>query len=324
MEQQQDQSHASTSVPANIEGLPVPSSRRSNPNHLVNASLDGDHQEIPLPRDNTPQIQHRRPSRLLTYFQTSLTSGESARDFLARERTYFSWIRLSTWLSIASVALFLRLRLRDTDSFFKKDFTLARVNEFLPVNPLDTDSSFYQIMVEQRSLMTWNGMDPVQNALKKKMMRRFLSQQTKTMTTKISVDTNVDLSTTLGVIFFLLATSALVVGHVDYMQAERALEHADEVVPPPRRHGASSLEESEAIDERAQQQSDRQAEASRGAAVVRWHDARYAKSAHSGRLVHLTEITIALSVFATAVIILATEGSVGISGPKPEFRDVVF
>lgn len=68
-------------------------------------------------------------------------------------------------------------------------------------------------------------------------------------------------STVLGSIFFVLAVVALLVGHIDYMRCERALELADKPIPA------------------------RIADTERGgkADQIRWHDAQWAKRAHSSR-----------------------------------------
>lgn len=57
----------------------------------------------------------RRPLRAIRdFFTVQKTSSSSARDFLARERNFFSWLRLSCLLSILSASLLLQLQLPDT------------------------------------------------------------------------------------------------------------------------------------------------------------------------------------------------------------------
>lgn len=51
---------------------------------------------------------------LKSYFSTKETSSGSARDFLARERSFFSWLKLSCLLAILSASLILQLQLPDT------------------------------------------------------------------------------------------------------------------------------------------------------------------------------------------------------------------
>lgn len=48
------------------------------------------------------------------FFATDETSSGSARDFLARERNFFSWLRLSCLLAILSASLILQLQLPNT------------------------------------------------------------------------------------------------------------------------------------------------------------------------------------------------------------------
>lgn len=48
------------------------------------------------------------------FFATKQTSSSSARDFLARERNFFVWLRLSCLLAILSASLILQLQLPDS------------------------------------------------------------------------------------------------------------------------------------------------------------------------------------------------------------------
>ncbi|GAC94827.1 hypothetical protein PHSY_002400 [Pseudozyma hubeiensis SY62] len=50
------------------------------------------------------------------FFDTHETSSASARDFLARERNFFSWLKLSCLLAILSASLILQLQLPDKAS----------------------------------------------------------------------------------------------------------------------------------------------------------------------------------------------------------------
>lgn len=66
---------------------------------------------------NTTSVSGRLLSRLRTmqrFFSTHETSSGSARDFLARERNFFSWLKLSCLLAILSASIILQLRLPDT------------------------------------------------------------------------------------------------------------------------------------------------------------------------------------------------------------------
>lgn len=51
---------------------------------------------------------------LRRFFSTKQTSSSSARDFLARERNFFVWLRLSCLLAILSASILLQLQLPDT------------------------------------------------------------------------------------------------------------------------------------------------------------------------------------------------------------------
>lgn len=52
-------------------------------------------------------------SKVQEFFATRNTSASSARDFLARERNFFVWLRLSCFLAILSASLVLQLQLPD-------------------------------------------------------------------------------------------------------------------------------------------------------------------------------------------------------------------
>ncbi|TKY88905.1 hypothetical protein EX895_002146 [Sporisorium graminicola] len=58
----------------------------------------------------------RPPLKLKSFFSTKETSSGSARDFLARERNFFSWLKLSCLLAILSASLILQLQLPDLAS----------------------------------------------------------------------------------------------------------------------------------------------------------------------------------------------------------------
>lgn len=200
------------------------------------------------------------------YFQVENTSGESSRDFLgehfycfvdkvnqatylnlatARERTYFSWLRLATFLAIASVALFLRLRLRIFTSDDKSDSTTSygialaktttdrltqryaqamvkkalRKRQLVKRADFNQDSTFSSPQLILSSLSNWSD-DDNDNSEDGSLLR-----------------TNPYFSKVLGSFFFVLAVVALVVGHIDYMRCERALEEADKLVTPSHHDG---------------------------------------------------------------------------------------
>jgi len=73
------------------------------------------------------------------------------------------------------------------------------------------------------------------------------------------LDTDPIFSNVLGSIFFVLSVVALLVGHVDYMRCERALEDADKLIPQGAEDGTQSR------------------------IRIKWHNASSAKKAHSGR-----------------------------------------
>ncbi|SPO30681.1 uncharacterized protein UTRI_05298 [Ustilago trichophora] len=82
------------------------------------------HQRTDLPSEGVAEV-HLRPitvsgrllqplQRITSFFSTKQTSSSSARDFLARERNFFVWLRLSCLLAILSASLILQLQLPDT------------------------------------------------------------------------------------------------------------------------------------------------------------------------------------------------------------------
>ncbi|KAF6766954.1 protein of unknown function DUF202 [Kalmanozyma brasiliensis GHG001] len=74
----------------------------------------------PHPEDSNSETVQLRSTALKplrwaqTFLQVKETSSSSARDFLARERNFFSWLRLSCLLAILSASLILQLQLPDT------------------------------------------------------------------------------------------------------------------------------------------------------------------------------------------------------------------
>lgn len=60
------------------------------------------------------QIMLRPFLAVRIFFRTKETSSSSARDFLARERNFFVWLRLSCLLAILSASIILQLQLPDS------------------------------------------------------------------------------------------------------------------------------------------------------------------------------------------------------------------
>jgi uncharacterized membrane protein YidH (DUF202 family) len=174
----------------------------------------------------------------------------------ARERTYFSWLRLSTFLCIASIALFLRLRLRvftsdapnDDDNDDRRNVTIA----------LSQATNRYAKAIARK-------------ALRKHLLRQsafyleqFSNVSTATNNETVSLksqkdilDTDPTLSKGVGIFFFVLAVVALVVGHYDYMRCVRALQDADKLYSSDAEEGIQT------------------------STRIKWHNASSAKKAHS-------------------------------------------
>ncbi|SJX64646.1 uncharacterized protein SRS1_15462 [Sporisorium reilianum f. sp. reilianum] len=69
--------------------------------------------EVHLSATSTPGRLCQPLLRAKGFFRTKETSAASARDFLARERNFFSWLKLSCLLAILSASLILQLQLPD-------------------------------------------------------------------------------------------------------------------------------------------------------------------------------------------------------------------
>lgn len=135
---------SSVSASAATEAPSANASRSSSTSRVRvfrrDSSLITIHQRDPASSPEHPSGEsnsevHLRPNTLLgqfgfqlhiitSFFSTRTTSSSSARDFLARERNFFSWLRLSCLLAILSASLILQLQLPDTahsSSHFHQD-----------------------------------------------------------------------------------------------------------------------------------------------------------------------------------------------------------
>ncbi|PWN35082.1 uncharacterized protein FA14DRAFT_160396 [Meira miltonrushii] len=256
--------------------------------------------------DTQPNNHTRIPdgwASLMAFFNIRQTTAESARDFLARERTFFSWLRLSSMLAIGSAALFLRLQLRDLSQVIGHGHHKVRVG---------------------KGMYTAGEGDAIIQALRMQAMRKNLLRQQSVLVSSTSVakigpsasilvsdpernllDTSVALSEALGILFFALSIFSLIIGWIDYMRCVRALEHADEVVPVMANRTANNTDD------------DHPSNLERRAVAQRYHDARHARQAHSTKVVYITEVIVAFVIFATALTILLTNHKASIAPPSP-------
>lgn len=277
--------HSPRSAPERLEPGPSPLGR----------PMDGDtgSQQTPvLPRtaeQGAPRHQRTPFSDAIAFFRAYETSGESARDFLARERTFFSWLRLSTMLAIGSAALFLRLQLKDLAQVLKPDphhrprkrrhqkDASTRWERALRVRAVRKRAQ------RQQAVLTSLHQPQALHAGSIDMLHTFSANSALKDSSDV-LDTNVLLSEALGGLFFALAIVSLCVGYIDYMRCERALEHADQVVPVVGHHADDGHPNN----------------VERRAVAVRWHDVRHAKQAHSSLYVRWRIIAIdALTHFLT-------------------------
>lgn len=91
------------------------------------------------------------------FFSVKKTSAASARDFLARERNFFLWVRLSTLLAVLSASILLQLKLPDsihdsTNGGHRQGPRKRRPNE-LPSDQLSTSSKAFAVIFFIMSLV---------------------------------------------------------------------------------------------------------------------------------------------------------------------------
>lgn len=185
----------------------------------------------------------------------------------ARERTYFSWLRLATFLAIASIALFLRLRLR----IFTNENPPASVSSQSSMSATSNDATQYfaralakkalrkRLAVQHRSGFIYDKAAYTTSSPGLTVQRPLSPYPSDDNDSDDGIlDSNPLFSKLLGSFFFVLALVALIVGHIDYMRCERALEEADKLIT---------------LDEQISQNGQ----------ATRLHNAQSAKQAHSNQ-----------------------------------------
>lgn len=144
---------------------------------------------------------------------TLLTNVGSA--YVARERTFFSWLRLSTLLAIVAGALFLRLRLQPISSPSQPPQYTGRTLRY-----------------RRRRRMTRTRLEP-RNPIASPLTATLLTSIPLPLTLRTVGNRIYDspvLANGLGALFLVLALAALTAGWIDYLTIERALEEADRKV----------------------------------------------------------------------------------------------
>lgn len=293
--------------------LLIPSSHRlqssiSAPGAL--AAGDGNRNDDLLPafaendtqRNPIESIQWQ--ASLKTIFKSRRTTAESARDFLARERTFFSWLRLSAWMAIGSAALFLRLQLRNLNQII--DHRSHGLNAGREINQMKYEGAFIQALRAQamRKFVVQNqnvfAHSPIAIPFSTSTPPHIFRDRERNV-----LDTSIALSEALGILFFTLAIFSLIIGWIDYMRCVQALEHADEVVPILANQAANNTDDGHPNN------------VERRAIAQKYHDARHARQAHSTRIVYFTELIVAFFIFATALTILLTNNRASIAPELP-------
>lgn len=235
-------------------------------------------------------------------FKVRQTTAESARDFLARERTFFSWLRLSSMLAIGSAALFLRLQLRDLSQVIGHSHHDKKFS-----NGLHAGAEGGAIIQALRMQAIRKNILQRQSVLLSPTSKAKFEASPSILTydhERNVLDTSIALSEALGILFFVLAIFSLFIGWIDYMRCVRALEHADEVVPIMANQSANNTDD------------DHPNNLERRAIAQKYHDARHARQAHSTKIVYITEVVVAFVIFATALTILLTNNKASIA-PSP-------
>ncbi|MCO5588314.1 hypothetical protein L7F22_042269 [Adiantum nelumboides] len=291
--------------PRKDDKLVVPTSNKrmtsssSAPGALASSS---DGALLPAFAENDTQID--RWTSFKQFFQVGQTTAESARDFLARERTFFSWLRLSSMLAIGSAALFLRLQLRDLSQVIDH----GHQKKYVGKDMYTTGEGGAIIQALRMQAMRKNALRQQSVFVSPSPIAK-LESSTPLLTfdhERNILDTSIALSEALGILFFVLAIFSLIIGWIDYMRCVRALEHADEVVPIITNQSASNTDDDHPINN-----------VERRAVAQKYHDARHARQAHSTKIVYLTEVIVAFVIFATALTILLTNNKASIAPPSP-------
>ncbi|PWY98119.1 hypothetical protein BCV70DRAFT_180106 [Testicularia cyperi] len=89
--------------------------------------------------------------KVVSFFSTRHTSASSARDFLARERNFFLWIRLSTLLAVLSASLVLQLKLPNSPSTASRDDPHHRHDQPRKRHPYEPVGTFDELPLASRA-----------------------------------------------------------------------------------------------------------------------------------------------------------------------------
>ncbi|KAK0544334.1 hypothetical protein OC845_005650 [Tilletia horrida] len=254
--------------------------------------------------------------KIPSVLKATLCTFEPTRDFLARERTFFSWLRLSTTLMILSGALFLRLQLQDTSRTPTK-----------PALTLLERRAIRAILRERLSNFSSNALlEPVPGTDKNASLLNTVSldQAASTAFSPQFRDSPFPFSPNLsgpsiayGTLFAIMSFLALSVGLYDFLRCSRCLEQFDHF---------GAIQCSEGFGHGPGGTSGivvtgtpTTAQAVAGGPVVTrpttqpesglidGYDAAQAVEAHSGRVVHVTQMLVATSIAFVAVIFVLDE-----------------
>ncbi|KAK0535154.1 hypothetical protein OC835_002462 [Tilletia horrida] len=269
--------------------------------------------------DNSNSGQGHRRSALFhlpPFFKATLCTFEGTRDFCARERTFFVWLRLSTTLMVLGGALVLRLQL--TGKSNNKTASMVMLN--IP-----------QRRALRRILKLRAAMIAAANATSSASSSLIPTTHALADFSLPIPDSHFPLSPNLGApsiiygaLFFLLSLLALSVGLYDFMRCSRCLEQFDHygAIQASEGYGAGPGPAAAATVANGPSSPSRPQGTEASAAVAapapprppavdsaatEAYDAAQAIEAHSGRVVHVTTVLIAACILFVAVLLVADD-----------------
>ncbi|KAL9941092.1 hypothetical protein V8E36_000580 [Tilletia maclaganii] len=240
--------------------------------------------------------------------KATLCTFEGTRDFCARERTFFSWYRMSTTLMVLAGALFLRLQLQQGR---ENGNDVAQTD--VAVLTISQRRALRRILQVQLEALTFNSTSPTPFHPS--------SDSLPIPASHFPLSPNKPIpSIVLGALFSILSFTALIAGLYDFLRCSRCLElfdhygaiqasqgfgHGPTSASPAARSPA--LAATAAASTNGAQTAGPSRAAALEAAVPEGYDAAQAVEAHSGRVVRATTVVIATSILIVAVLFITDE-----------------
>ncbi|KAE8224087.1 hypothetical protein CF319_g527 [Tilletia indica] len=245
-----------------------------------------------------PPSERQRLRKLPRSLRATLCTFEGARDFLARERTFFVWLRLSTTLMVLAGALLLRLQIRGTPK---------PTSEQPQVSFSIQERRVVRKILETRLAAILSNSTSPNNTLSSQSQSLSYPSATDQPRTHFPFSPNLPVpSILLGALFSILTFLALGVGLYDFLRCSRCLEQFDHF---------GAIQASEGFGHGPNNRSSIAGVPAAAAAPVvvvesgvpEGYDAAKAVEAHSGRVVHLTTVVIAASILMVATFFVIDE-----------------